>query len=216
MKIKFGSLPIIFHVLMSMSSALPYCFLSVYWLSFPLSSLDPCTLYLYLFVRDQLEKKTDEFNLVQKELQREKLKNEQSDKLRRDSVQTVHNQMLSKMLDAEAQHEEEKEKLLKQIKELRIELRKSTLKKDAQSEKDAERYGDQAMESHEDDESDISDMETEETRKQDSAQKEDTKFEAMWDEAEEEPLAEVSCSAQPMYLMYISVCFLGAFPVHIR
>lgn len=137
----------------------------------------------------QLEKKTDEFNIVQKELQREKLKNEQSDKLRRDSVQTVHNQMLSKMLDAEAQHEEEKEKLQKQIKELRSELRKTILKKEAQSEKDAERYGDQAEETHdEDSQSDISDMETEQTRKE----TEPEPFDALWDAAEEEPLAEVS------------------------
>merc|ERR1712241_1166773 len=89
--------------------------------------------------QDKLDREISEKRRLEKEIQREKLKNEQSDKLRRDSVQTVHNQMLSKILDAQAEHEEERESLARenkelkrQIKEARFELRKETLKSKAQ------------------------------------------------------------------------------------
>merc|ERR1719361_2202024 len=137
---------------------------------------------------DKLEKKTEEFTQLQKELQREKIKNDQSDKLRRDSVQTVHNQMLTKMLDAQAQFDEDREKLEKENKELKTKLRKEMLKSAARSEKNAEKYGIEAEESRDEDESDISDMETEETKKQ--VPKDDAKFDDLWDEADE-PLAEI-------------------------
>merc|ERR1719361_876524 len=137
---------------------------------------------------DKLEKKTEEFTQLQKELQREKIKNDQSDKLRRDSVQTVHNQMLTKMLDAQAQFDEDRERLEKENKELKTKLRKEMLKSAARSEKNAEKYGIEAEESRDEDESDISDMETEETKKQ--VPKDDAKFDDLWDEADE-PLAEI-------------------------
>merc|ERR1719361_2947267 len=137
---------------------------------------------------DKLEKKTEEFTQLQKELQREKIKNDQSDKLRRDSVQTVHNQMLTKMLDAQAQFDEDREKLEKENKELKTKLRKEMLKSAARSEKNAEKYGIEAEESRDEDESDISDMETEDTKKQ--PPKDDAKFDDLWDEADE-PLAEI-------------------------
>merc|ERR1719361_1473670 len=141
--------------------------------------------------QDKLDREISEKKRLEKEIQREKLKNEQSDKLRRDSVQTVHNQMLSKILDAQAEHEEEKEalarenkELKRQLKEARFELRKETLKSKAQSEKRAERekgnasmYGDQAQSSQEDEDSDdsaVSELDPAERRKDlDDGNKED-------------------------------------------
>merc|ERR1719361_452351 len=141
--------------------------------------------------QDKLDREISEKKKLEKEIQREKLKNEQSDKLRRDSVQTVHNQMLSKILDAQAEHEEEKEalarenkELKRQLKEARFELRKEALKSKAQSEKRAERdtgstamYGDQAQSSQEDEDSDdsaVSELDPAERRKDlDDGNKED-------------------------------------------
>eukprot|EP00486_Rosalina_sp_Unknown_P017008 CAMPEP_0201596914 /NCGR_PEP_ID=MMETSP0190_2-20130828/193507_1 /ASSEMBLY_ACC=CAM_ASM_000263 /TAXON_ID=37353 /ORGANISM="Rosalina sp." /LENGTH=696 /DNA_ID=CAMNT_0048057559 /DNA_START=35 /DNA_END=2121 /DNA_ORIENTATION=- len=129
---------------------------------------------------DKIDKLNEELAVRDRELTMERLKNEQSDKLRRDSIQTVHNNMLTKLLDAQAEHDEKEEKLQNEIKELKAQLRKQILQNEARSDKRAE-AGDN------DDDSDMSDLETEkETR--DSKKKQP--FDDLWDEADE-PEAEL-------------------------
>eukprot|EP01084_Bolivina_argentea_P083512 151190_1 len=116
---------------------------------------------------DKIDKLNDELSHKTRELQMEKMKNEQSDKLRRDSIQTVHNNMLTKLLDAQAEHDEKEEKFQNEIKELKAQLRKEILKDLAQKDKHKEKYGDDS-----DNDSDMSDLETQnETRKRKEKEK---------------------------------------------
>eukprot|EP01084_Bolivina_argentea_P020371 37870_1 len=81
--------------------------------------------------KDRIDRLTEELAEKNRDLEFERCKNEQNDKLRRDSLQTVHNKMLTKLLDAEADHDEKEEKLESQIKEIQCELRKQILQNDA-------------------------------------------------------------------------------------
>ena len=146
--------------------------------------LDPCTLWLC-----QIEKLNETVKDKSRQLQIEKMKNEQSDKLRRDSVQTVHQNMVKKMLDIQAQHKDEMqryENLENELKETKAQLRMEILKNAAKADKEAERRGQpqpQPLDGDDGNESDVSDLE-------DDQPKQKQPFDDLWDEADE-PEAEV-------------------------
>merc|ERR1712154_750698 len=122
---------------------------------------------------DKIDRLKDEVNAKQRELAMEKMKNEQSDKLRRDSIQTVHNNMLTKLLDAQAEHDEKEEKYLNEIKSLKQELRKEILKNGANRERLKELNKDRNEDS---DDEDLSDLETE----NEGRKKKKNKFDDLW------------------------------------
>eukprot|EP01083_Nonionella_stella_P009271 26791_1 len=129
---------------------------------------------------DKMDKVNEELVQTQRELQLEKMRTVQSDKLRRDSIQTVHNNMLTKLLDAQAEHDEREERHQKEVNELKAALRKEILRGQARAEKDAA--------DREDVDSDMSDLETEKETRHTPKHKE--RFDDLWNEADE-PAAEV-------------------------
>mmetsp|Transcript_71793 Transcript_71793/g.114275 ORF Transcript_71793/g.114275 Transcript_71793/m.114275 type:complete len:721 (+) Transcript_71793:179-2341(+) len=145
---------------------------------------------------ERIERLQEEVSQKNKLLQMEKMKNEHSDKLRRDSIQTVHNNMLAKLLDAQAEHDEKEEKLQNEIKELKAQLRKEILRNEARWERQAESgaYNDDNNENDRsdakdnDNASDVSDLETEQETRVSTAKA--AKFDDLWDEADE-PEAEI-------------------------
>eukprot|EP00485_Elphidium_margaritaceum_P016913 CAMPEP_0202726078 /NCGR_PEP_ID=MMETSP1385-20130828/184428_1 /ASSEMBLY_ACC=CAM_ASM_000861 /TAXON_ID=933848 /ORGANISM="Elphidium margaritaceum" /LENGTH=826 /DNA_ID=CAMNT_0049392291 /DNA_START=35 /DNA_END=2516 /DNA_ORIENTATION=- len=151
---------------------------------------------------DKIEKLQEEIRQRDALLALEKQKNDHADRLRRDSIQTVHNNMLSKLLDAQAQHDELIERLQHENRNLRSdlntqkgELRKEVLRNHAVLEKHAdreERAGD-----GDGGDSDVSDLEQETPEEANHQKKQPTttnannnKFDDLWDEADA-PEAEV-------------------------
>ena len=78
----------------------------------------------------QIDKLNDELAQKDRELLMERLKNEQFDKLSQDSMESIHNNMLTILLDAQCEHDEKEMKLQQKVRDLQIELRKEILKND--------------------------------------------------------------------------------------
>merc|ERR1712228_1013386 len=114
-----------------------------------------------------------------RELSEARMKNDSADKLRRDSIQTVHNNMLTKLLDAQAEGDEKEEKYLSEIKNLKTQLRMEILKNSTQREREQDNGNDS-------DGSDMSDLETTENNKKgNNVQIGSQKFDDLWDEADD-------------------------------
>eukprot|EP01083_Nonionella_stella_P261637 890586_1 len=130
--------------------------------------------------KDKMDKVNAKLVRTQRALKLEKMRTVQSDHLRRDSIQTVHNNMLTKLLDAEAEHDMKEERHQKEVNALKAALRKEILRNAARAEKDAA--------DREDVDSDMSDLETEKETRHTPKHKE--RFDDLWNEADE-PAAEV-------------------------
>ena len=144
----------------------------------------------------QVGKKNEEINQIKRALAEMRLKNESADKLRRDSIQTVHNNMLTKLLDAQAEGDEKEEKYLNEIKELKNQLRMEILKNQTQRDRQREKEQQQQQQGNESDGSDMSDLETTYKKRSDNDNNNNPKigsqkFDDLWDEADEDPHVEV-------------------------
>ena len=141
-----------------------------------------------------------------------RLKNESADKLRRDSIQTVHNNMLTKLLDAQAEGDEKEEKYLNEIKELKNQLRMEILKNQTQRDRqrEKEQQQQQQQQGNESDGSDMSDLETTDKKRSDNNNNNpkigSQKFDDLWDEADDDPHVEVQSFCPCIVVMCVGVC----------